>query len=241
MKIILLSLVVFIVIEGFAQNKTLTLHYPNDSTNVIDISGLDSMTIFICGVSKVYYEGQTYNTVQIGDQCWLKENLNVGTRIDINQNSTDNGVIEKSCYDDDEGNCDEYGGFYSWDEAMQYDTTGGSRGICPPGWHIPTRVELTTLKNTVFSSGNALKEIGQGSGLGSGTNTSGFSALLAGYRHFNSSYSELNINGHFWSSSLDATTRTYATHMYLNSTTDNIIFHIGQWSGYGFCIRCIKD
>jgi len=95
MKLFLLSLFfVFIVIEGFAQNKTLTLHYPNDSTNVIDISGLDSMTIFVCGVSKVYYEGQTYNTVQIGDQCWLKENLNIGTRININEKYTDNGIIE---------------------------------------------------------------------------------------------------------------------------------------------------
>jgi len=124
---------------------------------------------------------------------------------------------------------------------MQYDTTNGSRGICPPGWHIPTNGEYTVLKNAVSNSGNALKEIGQGSGAGAGTNTSGFSALLAGYRHFTSYYDELNINGHIWSSSLDATTRTYATHMYLNSTTDNIILHTGIWSGYGFCIRCIKD
>jgi uncharacterized protein (TIGR02145 family) len=242
MKITTISLVLLlIVINGNAQNKSLTLHYPNDSTNVLDISGLDSMTIFICGVSKVYYEGQAYNTVQIGDQCWLNENLNVGTRINISQNSSDNGVIEKSCYGDNEDNCDEYGGLYSWDEAMQYDTTNGSRGICPEGWHIPTIAELTVLKNTVSGSGNALKEIGQGFGAGAGTNTSGFSALLAGYRHFTSYYGELNVNGHIWSSTLDDFNRIIATHMYLNSTTDDIIFHIGQWSGYGFCIRCIKD
>ena len=242
MKAYVIPLVfVFTFIQIFAQNKTLTLHYPNDSTNVVDISDLDSMTIFICGVSKVYYEGQAYNTIQIGDQCWLKENLNVGTRININQNSSDNAVIEKSCYGDNEDNCDEYGGLYSWDEAMQYDTTGGSRGICPEGWHIPTKAELTILYNEVSGSGNALKEIGQGSGAGAGTNTSGFSALLAGYRHFNSFYSELNSIGHFWSSTLDASIRAYAVHLNMNSTTDLITFHTGIWSGYGFCIRCIKD
>lgn len=237
---IILFVFVMSMLSVYAQNKSLTLHYP-DSTKVLDISGLDSMTIFICGVSKVYYEGQVYNTVQIGDQCWLKENLNVGTRININDNSSDDGIIEKSCYGDNEANCDEYGGLYSWDEAMQYDTTNGSRGICPPGWHIPTIGEYTVLKNAVSNSGNALKEIGQGSGAGAGTNTSGFSGLLAGYRHFNSHYSELNYIGHFWSSTLDALTRTYALHMYLNSSTNNIVFHTGIWSGYGFCIRCIKD
>ena len=242
MKLTILTFVIlFTVFVGFAQNKTLTLHYPDDRTNVVDISGLDSMTIFICGVSKVYYKGQTYNTVLIGDQCWLKENLNVGTKININQNSADNGVIEKSCYDDNEENCDLYGGLYSWDEAMQYDTTGGSRGICPEGWHIPTSSELTVLYNEVFGSGNALKQVGQGSGAGAGTNTSGFGALLAGYRHFNSHYGELNIIGHFWSSTLDAINRDLAKHMYMNSSTDDILFHTGQLYGYGFCIRCIKD
>ena len=51
-----------------AQNKKLTLYY-TDSVKVVDIAGIDSMTIFICGASKVNYEGKDYNTVLIGDQC----------------------------------------------------------------------------------------------------------------------------------------------------------------------------
>lgn len=50
------------------------------------------------GVPTVSYEGQTYNTVKIGTQCWFKENLNVGTGIHITVVSSDNGLIEKHCY-----------------------------------------------------------------------------------------------------------------------------------------------
>jgi hypothetical protein len=74
------------------------------------------------GISSILYSGQIYNTVAIGYQCWLKENLNIGTRINGSQNQTDNGIIEKYCYDDNESNCDEYGGLYQWDEMMQYTT-----------------------------------------------------------------------------------------------------------------------
>ncbi|NUN10837.1 MAG: carboxypeptidase regulatory-like domain-containing protein, partial [Ignavibacteriaceae bacterium] len=132
------------------------------------------------GVPTVTYEGKTYNTVQIGAQCWLKENLNVGTRINGNTNASNNGTIEKYCYDDNEANCNTYGGLYQWNEAMQYSTTPGTRGICPPGWHIPTKAEFDSLEAAVNNDGNALKAIGQGTGSGTGTNTSGFSALLAG-------------------------------------------------------------
>jgi len=62
----------------------------------------------------VSYEGITYNTVQIGSQCWLKENLVVGTMIDSLQNQTSNSVIEKYCYNNDSTNCNTYGGLYQW-------------------------------------------------------------------------------------------------------------------------------
>ena len=91
------------------------------------------------GFPTLLYEGQTYNTVQIGDQCWLKENLNVGIKINSNSGGfqqTDNGTNEKYCYYNDEANCAIYGGLYEWPEAMQYMTTEGAQGICPQGWQI---------------------------------------------------------------------------------------------------------
>ena len=53
---------------------------------------------FSCGTEKVAFRGREYNTIKIGDQCWLKENLNVGTMIDSLENMEDNGIIEKYCY-----------------------------------------------------------------------------------------------------------------------------------------------
>ena len=64
------------------------------------------------GIPTVDYGGKTYNTVKIGSQCWLKENLDVGTMILSSQNPSNNGVIEKYCYNDLLSNCTIYGGIY---------------------------------------------------------------------------------------------------------------------------------
>ena len=86
-------------------------------------------------------DGQIYNTVQIGTQCWMAENMNIGTRINGSGDQTNNGTIEKYCYDDNEANCDTNGGLYQWNEMMQYTTMEGAQGICPAGWHIATDAE----------------------------------------------------------------------------------------------------
>jgi uncharacterized protein (TIGR02145 family) len=137
---------------------------------------------------QIYYAGKIYNTVTIGSQVWLKENLDVGTMINGTNGGTNsdgqqinNGTIEKYCYGNITANCTNYGGLYQWNEAMQYVTTEGTKGICPTGWHIPTEAEFATLATTVSNDENALKAVGQGTAPGAGTNTSGFSALLVGY------------------------------------------------------------
>ena len=71
-----------------------------------------------------------YNTVQIGCQCWMKENLDVGTRIDAPTDQSDNpgaNFIEKYCYDNDPDNCTQYGGLYQWDEMMGYNPSDGCK------------------------------------------------------------------------------------------------------------------
>ncbi len=142
---------------------------------------------FACGQDTVAYAGGPfdsngktqkvggfYRTVLIGGQCWLKDNLNVGTPIGTKladnistQQQADNGRIEKFCYNYvQEGNaaqlaagtsdCQLYGGLYQWPEALQYagNTTvytgnnlpsGNIRGICPSGWHLPDAAEFSTL------------------------------------------------------------------------------------------------
>jgi uncharacterized protein (TIGR02145 family) len=189
-----------------------------------------------CGT--VSYDGKIYNTVIIGTQCWLKENLDVGVMIPGSQNQGNNSVIEKYCYNNDPNNCYIYGGLYQWNEAMQYVTTEGAQGICPTGWHIPTLTEFQTLSSTVGNDGNALKAIGQGSGLGAGTNTSGFTALLAGNRDVSGYFYDFGGTAYFWSST--ETNATYAGNLYLYNNVSGIALS-AYYKGYGFSVRCVKD
>ena len=103
------------------------------------------------GTETVNYEGMVYNTIQIYSQCWLRQNMNVGTEIPGTQEMTNNEITEKYCYNNQTDSCFRYGGLYQWDEAMQYSDIPGSRGICPPGWHIPTDEEWKVLQGSVDS------------------------------------------------------------------------------------------
>jgi uncharacterized protein (TIGR02145 family) len=189
------------------------------------------------GTPTIDYAGKTYHTVQIGSQCWLKENLDVGTRINGSLDQTNNSTIEKYCYDDESSNCEKYGGLYQWNEAMQYITTEGAQGICPKGWRIPTKEELSTLETSVNKHGNKLKSKGQGSRSGAGTNTSEFSALLSGYRYDGACY-YLGDYTRFWSSSENDT--TYAKNMNLDKV-DSYIEQLTNSKADGYSVRCLKD
>ena len=190
------------------------------------------------GIPTVTYAGKTYNTVLIGEQCWLKENLDVGVMIQGSQNATNNGVIEKYCYNNNPNNCNTYGGLYQWNEAMQYSTTPGTQGICPTGWHMPTTPEIVTLFNTVSFSSNALKAIGQGTGGGAGTNTSGFSALLAGSRSVSSGFTYLGENAFFFHSTESS---SLAAENSMLKFDDNWPYTGAGHKGLGLSIRCLKD
>ena len=188
--------------------------------------------------STIVYEGQTYHTVLIGTHYWLKENINVGTMINAGDSlETDNGIIEKYCYSNDTANCTLYGGLYQWNEAMQYVTMDRAKGICPSDWHVPSIYELNSLVAAVDSNGNALKEIGQGTGDGLGTNTSGFSALLSGY--FISGYFfESELSTDFWSSTIyDELSANYVYLLSYNNSINQT--YIGKDLGY--CVRCVHD
>jgi len=96
-------------------------------------------------------DNKIYGTTKIGEQCWMSENMNVGTLLNSATNQSDNGSIEKYCYDDLESNCDLYGGLYQWNEAMQYSTDDGSVGICPDGWYLATEFDWIILEGTIDS------------------------------------------------------------------------------------------
>lgn len=210
----------------------------NTKNNLGNYSYGNGVYQFYCGFSRVFYLGVYYNTVQIGSQCWLRENLNVGIRINGTQSLYNNDIIEKYCFDNLESNCEKYGGLYSWNEAMQYSTVSGIKGICPDGWHIPSLPEYFMLSNSVIGNSNSLKAVGQGFGSGSGNNSSGFSALLSGIRITNGNFTNLNTGTYFWSS--DEYSLTFANSLSMNASDTDLGLNYHS-KDLGFSVRCIKN
>ena len=190
-------------------------------------------------------DGKAYKTVQIGNQCWFKHNLNIGTRIDGVNDQTDNGTIEKYCYDNDENNCYVYGGLYQWDEMMQYVTTEKTKGICPTGWHVPADAEWTMLIDNLGGeniAGDKLKEKGTTHWINNNvdaSNSSGFTALPGGAINFSDGqFMMLGDYGLFWSSTeLDG---TYSLLKYLLNSNAGV-YRYRDYKTNGFSVRCLKD
>jgi|GEM_PF-1028558 len=211
------------------------------------------------GVSTVTYGGKIYNTVKIGTQCWLKENLNIGTRINDTLTQTDNSIIEKYCYNNLESNCDVYGGLYQWNEMMNYTTSSISnpsnrQGVCPAGWHIPSDAEFCQLEaylDTTASctatgwsgtdAGGKMKEAGYShwSSPNTGaTNSSGFTALPGGYSTGWFSFEDLNVWAVISSATESSSTDFWNTGMNNNFAQVRRITDSKTW---GFSARCLKD
>jgi uncharacterized protein (TIGR02145 family) len=201
---------------------------------------------FVCFAQKpcsnipaINYGGKLYHTVQIGSQCWLKENLNIGTMIDSTKNQKDNNVIEKYCYRNNQSNCSKYGGLYQWNEAMQY-ASGSSkaRGICPAGWRLPDTTDINKLTLSVNKDSRNLKAVGQGDDKGAGNNNSGFSALLGGSRGLNGAFFGLNNYTYIWLSVIANSVDAFD--LYLNHGS-GYIYKSDSKVDYGFSVRCIKN
>jgi uncharacterized protein (TIGR02145 family) len=204
-------------------------------------------------------DGKVYTTVQIGTQCWMKQNLNIGTRIDGTSSQTNNGIIEKYCYDNLESNCDIYGGLYQWEEMMQYSTIEGIRGICAEGWHLPTDTEWTALTDYVSSQPEYICESNTGyiakalaaktnwdNNIGTcapGTNlatnnATGFTALPGGRRYTDGSFDMLSYGGYCWSSSQYDASGAWRRNLGYNSAQ---VYRDYRFKSYGFSVRCLKD
>jgi len=209
------------------------------------------------GTPTVEYEGQVYNTIQIFSQCWLKENLNVGTIIQGVEEMTDNGIIEKYCYNNEPDSCTKYGGLYQWKEMMQYSYQQGVQGICPPGWHLPTDEEWKVLEGAVdsqygigdntwdeygycgYDAGTNLKITSGWNGNGNGTDLFGFSSLPGGGRVDGGVFYDIGDKGAWWAS----TEGDYGSKWYriLDYNTPWVSRSYYYAEDYGLNVRCLQD
>jgi uncharacterized protein (TIGR02145 family) len=191
----------------------------------------------------VTYDGHNYTTVQIGSQCWFKENLRNdnyrdGSAIVGNLNSatwsTTTSGAQAILDADSVAYFATYGRLYNW-----YAVTNPA-GLCPTGWHVPTYAEwdtLTTSLGGLSGAGNAMKSTtGWPSGDG-GTNTSGFSALPGGFRYNFGTFNGHGSDGYWWSSSPNG---PWAWNRYVYSGNSAVHVSYSEAQG-GFSVRCVQD
>ena len=234
------------------------------SVNILDAVKIVNIILSLDACSELTdIDGNVYETVTIGDQVWMAENLKVThyRNGDAIPNVTSNSEWENltsgaySNYDNDTDNVPTYGRLYNWYAVND------SRGIAPEGWHVPSDEEWKQLEMHLGMSqseaddtgwrgtdeGGKLKATGtiaEGDGLWyspntGATNESGFSALPGGYRESDyGTFDGLSIYAVFWASteysSLGAWTR-YLSCNYAQGYRD----YSGQ--GNGFSVRCVKD
>jgi uncharacterized protein (TIGR02145 family) len=193
-------------------------------------------------------DGNVYNTVTIGQQTWMKENLRVtkfndGSDIPVvtDSNKWINLSTPAMCtYNNttDTGFINTYGRLYNWYVVK-------TKKLCPVGWHVPTYDEWNGLINYlggIYSAYHKMREAGTlhwNKASDTVDNSSGFTALPGGYRHpWSGSFVNLGNGSDWWSSSDYSSTAGFMgifTELMLASAVKNGIFQ------YGNSIRCLED
>lgn len=204
---------------------------------------------FSCGTSTILdREGNSYNTVSIGDQCWMKENLKVttynnGTTIpdDTNNPNAYWGGLLTGARTEAPGTpsyVSTYGYLYNW-----YAVTD-SRKICPTEWHVPSDAEwtvLTTYLGGTSVAGDKMRLTGTTywtSPNSGATNESGFTALPGGLRYTDGTGGVVNTYAFFWSATVnDINTAWYRDMSYSYSYVYR--WYVGK--SMGASVRCLKD
>ena len=208
------------------------------------------------------YDLNVYNTVQIGNQCWMRENLRSthyadGTAIASGTTSS----ATTAYYYPLQGDFT-YGYLYNWKAVMRSSSSSqsnpsGVQGICPNGWHVPSDAEWDELETYVSGQSNYLcsgdntyyaKALAAKTGWVSNTgtcvvgnvqvsnNATGFSALPAGH-NYGGSYTNYGTVATFWSSTEGGTNAFDRSLDYSNA----VVTRSNHPKGYGFSVRCLRD
>ncbi len=211
-----------------------------------------------CPPTVTDYDGNTYFTVKIGDQCWMAQNLKVThyRNGDAIPNVTDGGTWSglstgAYCnYNNDEGNVAVYGRLYNWYAVDD------SRGLAPTGWHVPTDAELKQLEMYLGMSQSQADATGyRGTDEGGkskeagtthwnppntgATNESGFTALPGGERYLNGEFTDLWLAAGF--PSITEFDIDYVWGRHLSKDRSTVYRHSNFHKAAGFSVRCVKD
>ena len=222
--------------------------------SVTPISASNSFTVGgggSCPATVTDVEGNVYNTIQIGSQCWMAENLMVTQY--SNGAAIPTGLSNGAWSSASSGAYAVYNNSASFKPILGLLYNGYAvsdiRGLCPMGWHVPTDGEWTDLTDFLggaFVAGGPMKTtgtVGAGTGLWeapntAASNTSGFSGLPGGFRGPTGSYGSRGNYGNFWAASDPSDGISYYRDLSFNSGTVNRNIN---GKVLGFSVRCLKD
>jgi uncharacterized protein (TIGR02145 family) len=202
-------------------------------------------------------DGNNYQTITIGSQKWMKENLKVSKY--RNGESITTGLAGTAwssstsgayaIYNDVSSNNTTYGKLYNWYAVAD------PRGLCPAGWHVPTDHDWNILTkyldpaaDTVVTSTSSSIAGGYMKAVSSlwtnpntgATNSSGFMGLPGGYRTSSGNlYSSLGTRAYWWSSSTGTVSTTGWYRLIYNSNANVTRGYASKAGGYS--VRCLKD
>jgi uncharacterized protein (TIGR02145 family) len=237
---------------SFTPNDLATYNTTSKSVNINLLPGSLSTAIFNPNLTYgtvTDIEGNIYNTIIIGAQTWMAENLRTtkfrnGDAIPEVTGNTDWKNLNSAAYCNYENTADAIkietmGRLYNWFAVSN------SRNIAPEGWHVATDadwIELRTFLGGETIAGGKLKETGSTHWISpntGATNSSGFTALPSGRREYdNGNFINNGYDGFWWTSS--AYNPDYSWYYDLHYTFASINranFH----KQYGFSVRCVKD
>lgn len=162
-------------------------------------------------------DGKKYKIVKIGNQVWMAENLAFKT------------AAGSWAYDNNESNVATHGYLYDWATAAK---------ACPPGWHLPTDAEWTTLIETLGGEdASGIKLKAASSWVNSGVNESGFTGMPSGEFSENK-FSSLGIRCFWWSATEYSPTLAWSRNMFSNAS---YVTRLIPKKTSGLSVRCIKD
>ena len=214
-------------------------------------------------------DNNEYGTVQIGEQCWMKENLKTTKYADGTDITYGSSSVSDAYYyypNGSDANKDQYGLLYNWAALMKDSKTSeanpsGVRSLCPEGWHIPSLAEFQQLKDAINTPENqcegdnsTVKAICSNTGWmksegkclpgfeqETANNATGFSAMPAG-KYTNGRYLQFSQGASFWTSSYwDIPKQPIQSHIYQGIN----FLYVGQDDtaneADAMSVRCLRD
>lgn len=221
-----------------------------------------------CPSTVTDYDGNTYSTVQIGSQCWMKQNLRTthyanGTSIALGIGTSSTTTAYRYYPNNSSSNVSTYGYLYNWKAVMRNSSSSsanpsGVQGICPNGWHVPSDAEWTQLTNyvgnqTQYQCGSSSTKIAKALASTTGWSSSSTTCAVGNNPSSNNStgFSALPAgcyNGsnnsifgyaaYFWSATEDYDLVAYALSLLCNYA---YVDRGDGLMGDGFSVRCVRD